>query len=548
MSIDAYLDLAQQLSTKQSPIVGSPVTAPIKGREADMAVNHTGGFTFVLDMWGVLDRFIMIGSEGGGAYVNEKDLTKQSFDTVLKCVAADGPRAVARAVEYSVSGRAPKNDPALVVLALAAAKGDAVTQQAAYAALPKVARIGTHLFTFVAVLNAMGKWNAAAKRGVAAWYTGRQIDRLAVQLLKYQSRNGWSHRDVLRLAHVKPQNPSQDALLHWVTKNHQHKEGLETPKLVYDYEALHAAQSASEVVRLIASNRDISMELVPTQFLKDPSVLEALLPSMGLTATVRMLGRLAAAGVTKPMSSATKLVVSKLSNVEDLKAQRLHPITILQALKQYSAGRGEKGSLIWTPSQTIIDVLDEAFYASFASVEDTGMGVMLGVDCSASMSWESAKVCGSPNLYARDVAACMALVLAKTQRNHFIGGFGSHLLELKISPNMRLEQVIKIMSNQQFGATNIALPMQHAEAHKMDGVDLFMVITDNEVNCGTAHPAQALRSYRARYVPTAKLAVMGTSVSQFTVADPKDGGMMDIAGFDSATPQILADFAMRGRS
>jgi hypothetical protein len=29
-------------------------------------------------------------------------------------------------------------------------------------------------------------------------------------------------------------------------------------------------------------------------------------------------------------------------------------------------------------------------------------------------------------------------------------------------------------------------------------------------------------------------------MSEFTVADPQDAGMLDIAGFDSAAPQIIA--------
>jgi 60 kDa SS-A/Ro ribonucleoprotein len=29
----------------------------------------------------------------------------------------------------------------------------------------------------------------------------------------------------------------------------------------------------------------------------------------------------------------------------------------------------------------------------------------------------------------------------------------------------------------------------------------------------------------------------------FTIADPNDGGMLDVVGFDSATPNLIADFA-----
>jgi len=271
----------------------------------------------------------------------------------------------------------------------------------------------------------------------------------------------------------------------------------------------------------------------------------ALLPTMGLTATIRQLGRLTAIGALDAMSAGQKLVIAKLSDVEQLKAQRIHPVTLLQAFKQYNAGRGEKGSLVWTPNQRVVDALDDAFYATFANVEDTGMGQLLGVDCSGSMF--GATVNGSPNLVAAEVAACFALGLVKGQSNYWIGGFNTRMGELKISPSMRLDKVMDVMRRFSWGGTDCSLPMLHAVEHKMAGVDLFTVITDNETYAGRVQPSQALVQYRKKYVPTAKLAVIGTSVSNFTIADPKDGGMMDIAGFDSAAPQILADFAKLGR-
>lgn len=535
-----YEQHALNTSTKSTKAV-TPQSQPIPGREVDMAKNNAGGFTFVLDMWGTLDRFLMIGSEGGNYYVGEKDVTKQSFSNTLLCIALDGKRVVARAVEYSVAGRAPKNDPALVALALAAAKGDAETQAAAYEALPKVARTGTHLFTFVGVLNALGKWNAAAKRGLAKWYTERKIERLAVQVMKYQSRNGWSHRDVLRLAHVKPTNEVQSNLFKYVTKGAEAiEQGMAMPQLVIDFEHLKRASSAKEVIKLVEGNPDISWEMIPTQYLKDKDVLMALLPSMGITALIRQLGKFSAAGVIAPLSEGSKLVLSKLADVESLKKGRVHPITLLQAFKTYKQGHGDKGSLVWTPEQRVLSAVDDAFYASFANVEDTGAGILMGVDCSGSMF--SASVNGSPNLNAAEVAAVMALGILKKQSNYWIGGFNTKMAELKINPSMRLDAVMDVMRRFSWGGTDCAQPMLHAMANKMDNVDGFVVITDNETWAGSIQPTQALRDYRKKHVATAKLVVIGTSVSQFTIADPKDAGMLDIAGFDSAAPAIIADF------
>lgn len=549
MSASVYTKFAAEQAPKNAAKGSTAQDKPIPGRETEMAVNNAGGFTFKLDQWGVLDRFLMLGSENGNYYAKRDDVMKQGFDTVLKCIRADAQRAIARAVEYSTSGRAPKNDPCLLLLALAATKGSKEAQAAAYEALPQVARTGTHLFTFVSILNSLGKWNAAAKRGVAAWYKQRSAERLALQLLKYQSRNGWSHRDVLRLAHVKPADEVQNNLFKYVVKGAEAlKQGDPVPQLLVDFEYLKHATDAKEVVRLVEQNRNLTWEMVPTQFLKDTSVMMALLPSMGMTALIRQLGRLSAIGALDSMSQGQKIAVAKLSDAEELKKQRLHPVTILQALKQYGLGRGERGSGTWPVNQRIVDALNDAFYASFSNVDDTGMGIVMGIDTSGSMWWESSRVVGSPNLVAADVAACLAMAIVKNQSNYFVGTFDTSLREIKISPSMRLDDVLRKLQSAYGGGTDCSAPMRYALDRKMDGVDLFVTITDNETWAGRhGHPAQALNQYRDRYVNTAKSVVIGTSVSEFTIADPKDAGQMDIAGFDSAAPQIIADFALLGR-
>jgi 60 kDa SS-A/Ro ribonucleoprotein len=53
---------------------------------------------------------------------------------------------------------------------------------------------------------------------------------------------------------------------------------------------------------------------------------------------------------------------------------------------------------------------------------------------------------------------------------------------------------------------------------------------------------QALRQYREQMGIPAKLIVVGMVSNGFTLADPSDGGMLDVVGFDTATPQLMSDF------
>jgi len=107
---------------------GTPQSEAIPGREREMSPNAAGGYAFDLDDWPRLNRFLVLGTEGGTYYTGERPLTLESAAAVLRCIAADGPATVGRIVEVSASGRAPKNDAAIFALALAAKRGDEETR------------------------------------------------------------------------------------------------------------------------------------------------------------------------------------------------------------------------------------------------------------------------------------------------------------------------------------------------------------------------------------------------------------------------------------
>ena len=518
----------------------TPQTEPIPGREAEMVKNNAGGFTFSLDDFAVLDRFLMIGSESEGYYVGAKETTNIAFALIKKCAQENGVRMVDRIVEYSLAGRAPKNDPSIVALAHAAVFGNEETVKAAYEALPKVCRIGTHLFLFVSILNSLGKWNAAAKRGVAKWYTNRSDDKLTVQLLKYQQRNGWAHRDVLRLAHVKPVSEIQSNLFGYAVKG-ELPEGAVVTQTLIDFESMKRNPNKKDVLKIIEGGDLLTWEMVPNVLLTDKDILMALLQNMGMTAMIRKLGALSAHGVIAPMSEGVKLVVSKLANVESIKKSRIHPLTILQAMRQYSAGAGEKGSLTWNVNQQVVNALDDAFYMAFSPGENTDENYFMGLDISGSM-W-GAKVNGSSNLVAAEVATVMAMAAARNQKNYFIAGFNTSLVNINIDPKMRLDAALSaVLKTKWDGAgTNCAAPAEYAARHKIP-VDKIIIITDNETYSGSSHPSQALKLLRSKIGRPVKQIVIGTSVSDFTIADPTDPLQLDIAGFDSAAPQIISNF------
>ena len=505
--------------------------------------NSAGGFAFPVDDWTRLDRFLVLGSEGGSYYARERALTRANAEAVRRAIVADGARVVARAVEISEEGRAPRNDPAIFVLALAAAAEDPATRRLALAAIPRICRTGTHLFRFAELVEGLRGWGRGLRRAIGGVYLETPAERLALQLVKYRQRGGWSHRDLLRLAHPRTADPARAALLEWACRG---TDSPLLPRFVQAASALSRTEDPAAAAALIRAH-DLPREAVPTALLRSPEVWTALLERMPPGALVRSLARLSAIGLLAPLSMAEEQVVAMLGDRERLARARLHPLALLLAQRTYAAGKGERGKLTWTPSQRVVDALDGAFQAAFRSVEPTGKRLLLALDVSASMA--VGHVAGS-SLTPRDASAAMALVTAATERRHHILGFtakggwsgqGTALAPLAISPGMRLADAVRVVSNLPFGGTDCALPMQHALAKGLS-VDAFVVYTDSETWAGAIHPVQALREYRERSGIAAKLVVVGLVANGFSIADPEDGGMLDVVGFDTAAPALIADF------
>ena len=201
-----------------------PQWLPLRGQ----VPNSAGGHAWAVDVWVRFRRFLILGSEGGSYYASQWTLTRENAQAVEQAVAEDGQRAIAEIVRVSREGRAPKNDPALFALALAAGSADEATRKAALDALPQVARTGTHLFQFATFVEGFRGWGRALRRAVGRWYAAQSPDALAYQAVKYRQRAGVTHRDLLRLAHpgarVGSGNPTLDVsaeharLFEWIVR------------------------------------------------------------------------------------------------------------------------------------------------------------------------------------------------------------------------------------------------------------------------------------------------------------------------------------------
>lgn len=521
----------------------TPQNQPIPTR-TDQVKNSAGGYVFAVDDWTRLHRFLIMGTTGGTYYIDEQKLTADNAAIVFRLLDEDGLRVVKAVVTISENGDAPKQDPGIFTLAAAASHSDVNVRRAALDALPRVCRYGTTLFQFVSYTKELRGWGRTQKRAVADWYL-REPGKIAYQAVKYRQRDGWTHRDLLRKSHPKPQNDEQNVLFRFMAGHYDGGDGNNQP-IVAAYQMVNdpattVAQAAELALRL-------PWEALPDRFMNEPAVWDALLDSVNVGALLRQLPRLTRIGLIKQMGPLDARL-DKLRDIDTLRSARLHPVTILNALHGYKAGRStdQAGTTrqTWDPVAKVLDLLDDAFHASFGAITPSGKRTMVALDISGSMWGGYGGVMKRmPNICPAQGAAAMAMATVRTEPECMVVGFAHQLEVLPITERSSLADVDRIMrdASGRMGRTDCALPMLAAQQNKLD-VDTFVVYTDNETWAGRIHPTQALKHYRHSSGINAREAVVGMTSTGFSIADPTDAGQLDLVGFDASTPQILAGFS-----
>lgn len=521
----------------------TPQSEAIPGSTQTM--NSAGGFAWSVDDRTRVRRFLILGSEGGTYYQRERELTKENIAAGLRMLAEDGAWLVNEIVSVSLAGRAPKVNPTIFLLAAACNAPELATRRAAFRAIPVVCRTGTHLFTFCRYVEQFRGWGRGLKSAVADWYF-QDTSKLALQAVKYRQREGWTHRDVLRLTHPKTKDERLEGvwkfMLSGISDPVVANDAIGREAIITGFLLAQRSSTPKDTARLV-TEYGLPREAVKPEHLTDAGVWEALLHSgahgMPMHALVRNLGNMGKLGLLDQLGSQSSYVIDRLHDQEGITRSRLHPIGVLAALMTYASGHGARGSGVWKPNPQVVDALDSAFYLAFGNVKPIGKPTMLAVDVSGSMGM--GEVAGIPGLTPRVAAAAMTLVTAAVEPDYGIFAFSGGFVPLDVTPRMRLTEVLAVVDRYNFDRTDCAQPMLFALRKKV-AVDTFVVYTDSETWAGSVHPVQALERYRREVRPGARSAVVGMVSNGFTIADPDDAGMLDLVGFDTATPELIRSF------
>ena len=519
----------------------TPQTQPIPGREAEMIQARSGAYTFDAGIWKMLRRCLLIGSSQNAYYADKHELTDDFVNTVKQAVTED-PARTAQEIVYASDGKAINNSAPILALVLLSMGETPAAKTAFMEIFLQVVRTGSHFYewlNYTKSLRGMGKIVRAAGR---SWLAKADAKAVAYQLLKYQQRNGFTHRDALRLFHVQPPTTDHELLYHWAVKGWDELP-TEIPSLplaqIWWYEWLKRNPDCTH--EAITRGR-LTHEMAAPVGKMDVQAWQLLFEEMPIGAMLRNLGSLTDLGVLRADKTENlDRVESVLNNRDRVRAGRIHPIDVLKALKTYqSGGKIGKSKKTWAPVPRIIDILEQAVELAFDSIEPTGKVFMHAVDISGSMSWNALPSVG---LTCCEIATAMALASAKAETNYMIRGFSTEFRDLGITKKDTFTSALAKAKNQNFGGTDASVAYDWMLRNDFKA-DVICFWTDSESWAGSRHPSQALAEYRRKVNPHVQAIYITLQSARITLVDPQDPLSWDLGGFDPTMPRVIQTIAI----
>lgn len=531
-----------------------------------------GSYAFEVSDIDKLKRFLCLGTELGYYKANSqhRKFSRSEVQAIDRLIQQGRGYEVVECIKkISIQGRACKQNPALYALAVCARSNDLSTKHNAYRVLNDVCRIPTHLFQFIKYCEEMSGhetgWGRAHRKAISQWYTHfgeangnrhKNPLKLAYLVSKFRRRFKWSHKDVIRLAHIRSRNKAIRITLQYaLDKTLEDADSTESSEVKDFILAVQGAKSCStetdedRLCEYIA-NHQLSWEHVPNRFLKNSvKVWDTLFRLMPMTAMIRNLGKMTSLGMHDGKPGAdfwVTHVVARLDDDMQLVRARIHPLTLLIAMKHYEQGAQRNQKILWTPNHRITEALKNAFIRNTRLIQPKGRKYLMAISVGENMQ---KSICGS-TITAGEAAAAMVYSTIQTEDVEVI--LFTNRIEDAFTATIKREDGLQSIvdkiyqipheTKSKYHKQDLSVPFKWA-AERKKKFDAIMVFTDSITSCGFIHPAEALKQYtKYMTIREYRFVVVAMTSDKYSVAAPDSVHNLDVVGFDTMTPGLIMEF------
>lgn len=509
-----------------------------KGRApATTATNKAGGPAYSTSEKAALAQFALTGCFNNTYYTEGSE----QLDTVLAFCQKVSPEYIARTAVYARENGFMKDMPA--VLAAVLATRDVALMKRIF---PRVMDNALQLKKFSQVIRSgvVGRksFGTAIRTAIRTWLVSRRPN----QLFKDSVGGDVTLRDVIKLAHPKPDSEERDALYKYLLDKEYVFEKL--PPLVQHFEKFKKGETAE-------------VPDVPFQFLTALPLGKEGWTAIAQNARWHMtrmnLNTFKRHGVFEDKKM-VELVARRLADAEEVRKARVFPYQLLMAYKAAALGQtswggsGEGGDM----PRLITDALQEALEIAVSNVPSFETSVVVCPDVSGSMKSPVTGDRGTATSAVEciDVAALVSAVFLRNCKESRVIPFEGQVVDtrrLNINPRDSVMTNAQKLASIGGGSTNCAAPLELLNREKAKA-DLVVYVSDNE---SWAHPyrysnlrggpmAEEWARFKTRN-RAAKLVCIDLQATEGAVQVKDDPDVLNIAGFSDNVFTVMSMF-LRG--
>lgn len=529
-----------------------------------------------------LRQWIILYKDDGAYKVVSKTFSREKASCVTQLLSDGHGKEILSVMEQCSSSPALiDREPLLFAYALCCKSTDKNTKTQAEKLCDKICRTPCDFFQMLKFhknFSITKSWGRYFKRLISSWYHNQDAYQLARNVSREVSYLGWSHRDVLRMGHLKPKTDEMDLIFKYLVlglgetkKSFGKSEKESIQKLLEFFSAVDTAKHSDDVqqVAKLVEEHHLKKDHLCTKLLKQKEIWTALLKDMTIQDTLDHIGQLANIGYLDESFEGNQFVIDKLLNEALLKEQNVQPFEIIIASSFYKEGKKKPTS--WQHNEKVTKALETALeYSLKNNLKSSNKRYVVGIRVGVNKNKSSVR--GTMALSTTTAAAGVAMLMTREEEKTDVVFFTDTITPLKVAKDTKLtdicsevaEQVKKADEQKEenqpkpevdddeeeqdifYGVLpdpcDLVAPIQWATDQKKD-VDVFIIVTDANRSTGSRNLGEAIAQYRKdRNLPNTKLVTVGLTNSNMKFANLEDENMLDISGFDARVPKVIRTF------
>lgn len=418
-----------------------------------MTTNQAGGVAFDTGSEHSLAQYACTGTFNGTYYSS----AKQEMKTVIELANKVSPLFLAKCAVYSRKYGHMKDMPA-VLLAVLSSRDTELFKKT----FPLVCDNGKMVKNFVQVMRSgvtgRKSLGTAPKKAIKAWLANSTND----YLLKQSVGNNPSLGDIIKMVHPSPKDKeTENFYAYLIGKGFDGRKKY--PSLVVEFEKFKASKPDQREVP------NLPFQMLSSQNLSDREWVE--IAKNGAWQFTRMnLNNFAKHGIFKD-ASLRKLIVSRLTDEENIKRAKAFPYQLFQAFRN-----------TMDLPRDVTNALQDAMDTSVSNIPSVDTTVHIGVDCSGSMGQaivDSFSYSGN-RVSCNDVASLFASAMYRVNSDSHVYSFDTKCIEVTPKLNAR-DSVISngTKIGTRGGGTDCSCFIKKLNSTKATG-DLVVMVSDNE--------------------------------------------------------------------